>query len=325
MDGPSDKDLHLHRNLMMSYNYDDKGKGGGNEEREEGEGEEGGEEGGGGRGGGGGGERLRKKNGGTRSSMILCSHSPRRIHLQFNFSSFTDRTITDDRDNTRESLAIVESSSRSSSCKPPDRFSSLRTCCASPRFDRGFHLECIIYRSDPDTRSTEQHLSAVPYTPLKKDYWILSLELDYSVCSRDVSVVVMSFEEVEWDKRRKRERGRNIASLSSSCGVLRAKPGEHSFAEEAKVANYREASREGGLMRSTMTGHIQSPFCSTLDVDTMPGDDSTSASKSTDRFLEENIFLDIFMRLEIKKEENPVMRLYKQVSALHIGKLFFKV
>lgn len=44
--------------------------------------------------------------------------------------------------------------------------------------------------------------------------------------------------------------------------VLRAKPGEHSFAEEAKVANYRVASREGGLMRSPMTGHIRPPFCS---------------------------------------------------------------
>jgi len=63
--------------------------------------------------------------------------------------------------------------------------------------------------------------------------------------------------------------------------VLRAKPGEHSFAEEAKVANYRVASREGGLMRSPMTGHIQSSFCSYLW--TMPGDDSTLASKSTDR------------------------------------------
>lgn len=42
--------------------------------------------------------------------------------------------------------------------------------------------------------------------------------------------------------------------------VLRAKPGEHSFAEEAKVANYRVASREGGLMRSPMTGHIRGPL-----------------------------------------------------------------
>lgn len=63
--------------------------------------------------------------------------------------------------------------------------------------------------------------------------------------------------------------------------VLRAKPGEHSFAEEAKVANYRVASREGGLMRSPMTGHIRPPFCSCRW--TMPGDDSTLASKSTDR------------------------------------------
>lgn len=65
--------------------------------------------------------------------------------------------------------------------------------------------------------------------------------------------------------------------------VLRAKPGvEHSFAEEAKVeANYRAASREGGLMRSSMTGHIRCPnlplFAPVAD------DDSTLASKSTDR------------------------------------------
>jgi len=52
-------------------------------------------------------------------------------------------------------------------------------------------------------------------------------------------------------------------SCASSARVLCAKPGEHSFAEEAKVANYREASREGGLMRrSPMTDHIRSPpFC----------------------------------------------------------------
>lgn len=63
--------------------------------------------------------------------------------------------------------------------------------------------------------------------------------------------------------------------------VLPAKPGEHSFAEEAKVANYRVAIREGGLMRSPMTGHIRPSFCSCRW--TMPGDDSTLASKSTDR------------------------------------------
>lgn len=66
--------------------------------------------------------------------------------------------------------------------------------------------------------------------------------------------------------------------------VLRAKPGEHSFAEEAKVANYRETSREGGLMRrSPMTGHIRSPLFAPVPRAAMPGDDSTLASKSTDR------------------------------------------
>lgn len=49
--------------------------------------------------------------------------------------------------------------------------------------------------------------------------------------------------------------------------VLRAKPGEHSFAEEAKVANYRVASREGGLMRSPMTGHIRGPLFAPRLVD----------------------------------------------------------
>lgn len=44
------------------------------------------------------------------------------------------------------------------------------------------------------------------------------------------------------------------------CASFAQNLGEHSFAEEAKVeANYREASREGGLMRSPMTGHICSP------------------------------------------------------------------
>jgi len=63
--------------------------------------------------------------------------------------------------------------------------------------------------------------------------------------------------------------------------VLRAKPGEHSFAEEAKVANYRVASREGDLMRSPMTGHIRTSFC--FCQWTMLDDDSTLASKSTGR------------------------------------------
>lgn len=56
-----------------------------------------------------------------------------------------------------------------------------------------------------------------------------------------------------------KERG-CIARRALLLHVLRAKPGEHSFAEEAKVANYRVASREGGLMQSPMTGHIQFPF-----------------------------------------------------------------
>lgn len=46
----------------------------------------------------------------------------------------------------------------------------------------------------------------------------------------------------------------------SSARPSRKTWGEHSFAEEAKVeANYRVASREGGLMRSSMTGHIRCP------------------------------------------------------------------
>jgi len=75
------------------------------------------------------------------------------------------------------------------------------------------------------------------------------------------------------------------SSPASSARVLCAKPGEHSFAEEAKVANYREASREGGLMRrSPMTDHIRSPpFCFCPPRAAMPAGYSTLASKSTDR------------------------------------------